>query len=309
MYQSLVNAIVTKKKKVTIEKKDKMKKVNWVIDKYIFEDYETKLADAIVRSGMNVHYYDELKTDIGTFMGKRFTDNDIVIFHGSLQHGRRVEKLPLYPGIFLTLDAYECYKYYGHFGDYLLNNVYRMLGLNDVLRYKQHIFAGFGTDSIFIRPSNGYKSFPGQTLPYKNFEQEFDILTKSYGGLEMDTLVVVSPAREIDEEYRFIVVDGKVVSGSLYMDKHNRSKWEAYYNRGCEDKEAWAFAEKMAKIYQPDKAFTLDVCKLPNGEYKLIEVNSFCCGSMYGNDYDKVVEAVNKLCISEFEDIWGEAHN
>lgn len=285
-----------------------MKKVNWIIDKYIFESYEGKLVDAIKRSGMNVHFYDDLnETNVQRFLNQKFTDNDIVIFHGSLQHGRRVLQTRYYPGIYLSLDAYECYKYYGHFGDYLLNSNYLMMGLNDVLRNKNKIFDTFGNlGSIFIRPSNGYKSFPGQTLSYENFEQEFDILTKSYGGLEMDILVVVSPAVEIDEEYRFIVVDGKVVSGSLYMDKNNRKSWSAYYDRYCGDQIAWKFAEEMAKIYQPDKAFTLDICKLPNGEYKVIEVNSFCCGSMYGNDYDIVVDAINKLCISEFEDIWGE---
>lgn len=287
-----------------------MKKVNWVIDKYIFEDYEDKLVDAIKRSGMNVHFYDDCnETSVQRFLDRKFTDNDIVIFHGSIQHGRRVLQTRYYPGIYLSLDAYECYKYYGLFGDYLLNSNYLMMGLNDLLRNKDKIFDIFKTESIFIRPSNGYKSFPGQTLPKENFETEYDILIKSYGGLDTDILVVVAPAVEIDEEYRFIVVDKKVVSGSLYMDKDNRKSWSAYYDRVCGDEIAWRFAEEMALIYQPDKAFTLDICKLPNGEYKVIEVNSFCCGSMYGNDYDEVVKAVNELCISDFEDIWGEAHN
>lgn len=282
-----------------------MKNVNWVIDKYIFEDYEDRLVEAIRKSGENVHFYDDLKTDVASFMGKRFTDEDIVIFHGSLQHGRRVAKLPLYPGIYLTLENYECYKYYGLFGEYLLNSNYMMMGLNDVLRNKDKIFDTFGNlGSIFIRPSNGYKSFPGQLLPFNNFEQEFDIMTKSYGGLDMDVLCVVSPAVEIDEEFRFIVVDGKVVSGSLYMDKDSRKNWTAYYDRVCYDEIAWRFAEEMAKIYQPDKAFTVDVCKLPSGEYKLIELNSFCCGSMYGNDYDEVVKAVNECCRADFEDVF-----
>jgi len=289
-----------------------MKKVNWIIDKNIFEDYEDKLATAILNSGSNLLFYDDSNgLTIGDFLGKKIrqsAEEEVIIFHGSLQHGRRLSKLPYYPGIYLTLENYECYKYYGKFGEHLLNSNYMMMGLNDVLRNENRIFYRF-TDfynpikSIFIRPSDGFKSFPGQTLPIVNFDQEFDILTKSYGGLDTDILCVVSPGKDIVEEYRFIVIDGKVVSGSLYMDRNNREEWKAYYDKVCEDQKAFDFAVEMSKIYQPDKAYTIDVCKLSNGEYKMIELNSFCCASMYGNDYDKVVSAVNELCINDFNDM------
>lgn len=277
-----------------------MRTVNWVIDKYLFDEYEDRLATAIKNSGMKVRFYDDSKEDsILCFLSDSNID-DIMIFHGSLQHGKTIERVcPLYPGVYLTLDNYECFKYYGEYGDYLLNSNYMMMGLNDVLRSKDRIFDTFKTDSIFIRPSNGFKSFPGQTLPLEKFELEFHILTKSYGGLDMNELVVVSPVQDIEEEYRFIVVDGNVVAGSLYMDKLNRPQWKAYYDKQCEDDAAWRFAIRMAFMYQPDKAFTIDVCRLATGEYKLIEINSFCCASMYGCNYDDVVKAINELCISD----------
>ena len=283
-----------------------MKKVNWIIDKYIFDEYEDRLSTAIKNSGMNVLFFDDAKgISIDNFIKSKFNSiDDIVIFHGSLQHGKRVSNTPVYPGIYLTLDNYECFKYYGYFGDNLLNSNYLMMGLNDVLRNKNRIFDTFKTDFIFIRPSNGFKSFPGQTLPKENFEFEFNVLSKSYGGLELDTLVVISPIQENEEEYRFIVIDNEVVSGSLYMDRNNRKEWSAYYDKLCEDQTAFDFAIKMSKIYQPDRAFAIDVCKLSSGEYKMIELNSFFCASMYGNDYEKVVNAVNNLCISDFNDIF-----
>ena len=88
------------------------------------------------------------------------------------------------------------------------------------------------------------------------------------------------------------------------MDRNNRQEWSAYYDKLCEDQNAFNFAEKMAKIYQPDKAYTIDVCRLGNGEYKMIEINSFFCASMYGNDYKKVVETVNKLAINEYNELF-----
>jgi len=199
-----------------------MKKVNWIIDKYVFEDYEDRLITSIKNSNHNVHIFDDSNgKTLENFLNK-FTEDDIIFFHGSLQHGRRFERMRYYPGIYLTLENYECYKYYGYYGDYLLNSNYLMMGLNDVIRNKEKIFDTFKTSSIFIRPSNGYKSFPGQTLPLDNFYFEFNVLKNSYGGIDLDKLVVVSPAIKINEEYRFIIIDGVPISGSLYIDDNNR---------------------------------------------------------------------------------------
>ena len=250
---------------------------------------------------MKVYSFDYIKNnDIKSFLNKIVSEEDIVIFHGSLQHGRQMSKLPFYPGIFLTIENYECYNYYGHFGDNMLNSNYLMMGLNDVIRNKNKIFDIFNTNKVFIRPSNGYKTFTGQLLSKDNFDIDFDTLTKSYGGLNMNTLVLLAPEQDIEEEYRFIVIDNELISGSLYMDKNNRSDYNAYYDRLCVDKDAISFAEKMSKIYQPDLAYNIDICRLSNGEYKVMEINSFCCGSLYGNDYTKIVDSMNKLSIKEY---------
>ena len=284
-----------------------MKKVKWIIDKYIFEEYEDKLATSIKNSGSDIYFYDEMKNlTFKEFIDKNFTEKDVVVYHGSLQHGRTISHMPIYPATFMTIDNYECYKYYGWFGDNLLNSEYTMMGLNDVLRNKNNIIGTYGRafKGLFIRPSNGYKSFPGQLLDIQGFEESYNLLIKSYDGLDMDTLVLISSAQDIKEEYRFIVVDGEVVSGALYMDEKNMGTYKPYFDKECNDLVAFEFARKMTKLYQPDKAYTIDVCKDMSGVYKLLEINSFNCASMYGCNYDKVVEATNKLAIKEYEDLF-----
>lgn len=290
-------------------------KINWIIDKYLFDEYESKLVDAITASGANMCFYDEMRCcSFQDWVTKCFKQDEIVIFHGSLQHGRQISHLPLYPGVFFTnIDNYECYKYYGYYGNNLLNNKYLMMGLNDVVRQKSNImqmipsygFADRGQEyKIFIRPSNGYKTFAGQLISVNNIEKEIQSIKNSYGGVDPDTLVLLSSVQNIKEEYRFVIVNGKVITGSLYMDELNRKDLKPYYDRPICDGEAFTFATKMASIYQPDKAFTIDVCKTDNGVYKLLEINSFNCASMYGADYGKVVEAVNKLAIDEYNEIF-----
>lgn len=281
-----------------------MKKINWLLEKYIFENYEDRLIAAIENSDNNVIVYDDSEKPLETIL-KKMNKNDIIIMHSSLQDGQKMLRLPYYPGIFLTLQNYECYNYYGYFGDHLLNSNYLMMGINDLLRRKNEIFDYFKSESIFIRPSNGFKTFTGQVLPKDGFELKYDVLMKSYGGIDKGTLILIAPIQEIEEEYRFIVVDGKVISGSLYMNKEYREKWEAFYDKECEDTKAFNFAIDMSKIYQPDKAYTIDICRTSSNEYKIMELNSFCCASMYGNNYDKVVNAINKLCLKEWRDIYG----
>ena len=287
-----------------------MKKVNWVIDKYLFDEYEDRLATAIKNSGSNVYFYDDLcgKT-FKEYITSKFTDEDIVVFHGSLQHGMQLSHLPIYPGTFMTIQNYECYKYYGYYGNLLLNEDYMMMGLNDVLRNKEKIFSCFDKyrnahGKIFIRPSDGFKSFAGQLLSYDNFEQEFNVLIQSYGGINMESIVLVSGLQNILEEYRFVIVDGKVISGSTYFDSENVGTYNPHYDKICTDEKAIQFANDVVKLYQPDKAFTIDVCKIDSGEYKLLEIGSFNCASMYGNDYDKIVNSINELSIKEYNDLF-----
>ena len=106
-----------------------MKNINQVIDKYLFDEYEDRLTTAIKNSGAVVHFYDDLcDKQFKEWVTDKFTEKDIVIFHGSLQHGKQLSHLPIYPGVFMTIDNYECYKYYGYYGDNLLNSNYMMMG-------------------------------------------------------------------------------------------------------------------------------------------------------------------------------------
>lgn len=294
-----------------------MKKINWVIDKYLFDEYEDRLATAIKNSGNNVYFYDDVcGKSFKDWISGKFTQDDIVVFHGSLQHGRQLTHLPIYPGVFMTIDNYECYKYYGYYGEKLLNSEYMMMGLNDVVRNKDLIkkimkqeWYDKSDEKIFIRPSNGYKTFAGQLLNTENLENEIDILLKSYGGVDPETLVLISREEKIIEEYRFIVVDGKVITGSKYMDENNMGTFKAYYDKPVhENSHEFIFAQTVANLYQPDKAFTIDICLIDCGDYeifKVLEINSFNCASMYGADYDKIVSEINKLSIKEYEDIFG----
>ena len=280
-------------------------KPTWIVEKHMFPEYEDKLIAAIERSGATCYLFDD--TDFMRFnfdkdIKNKFTDKDCTIFYGSLQRGRELyTKTNFVPGIFLTIDNYECYKYFGMFGNSLLNSTYYMMGLNDLKRWEPYFQFNNGEDKIFIRPSNGYKTFPGQVINMEKFEEEYETLINSYGGLDMNQLIVVSPYQKILKESRFLVVGGKVIDGCVYMIDGEK------INERIIDEEAFVYAnivvEKLKKEY-PDEAYTLDIAQNENGRYKVLEINSFCCASIYHMDVDVVVNAINDKCEEIHNDFW-----
>jgi hypothetical protein len=279
--------------------------INWIVEKYMFEEYEEKLVQTIRNSGHNCLLVDDTdwRFDFDRDIKTKFKSDDCVFFYGSLQRGRQMLRDTAFiPGIFLTIDNYECYKYYGYYGDALVNGDYLIFGLNDI---KEKIFNHLQTSSIFIRPSNGYKTFTGQLLSKDNFDEEFRVLCLSYGGLDLDQLVLVSKCQSIKEENRFVVINengkNRIIDGNKYMVEREIVKQRIV------DQDAWDYAETVINNYTPDKAFTIDIAKMSDGSYKVLEIGSFCCAGWYNMNLELVVNQINNLVINEYNDYYGLA--
>lgn len=282
-------------------------KVNWVVEKYMFENYEEHLVQVIKDTGHNCLLVDDtnLKFDFDVEIKNKFKKNDCVLFYGSLQRGRQMLRdTPYIPGVFLTIDNYECYRYYKHYGNELVNNDYCLFSLGDLFRdvIRQHIFEFFVTTKVFVRPSNGYKTFTGQLISKENWVEELDVLCKSYGGLDLDTLVLVADRQRIREENRFIVVNengkNRIIDGNTYMID------QIPVNVRLVDEKALEYANTIVNNYTPDPAFTVDIAKMDGGQYKILEIGSFCCAGWYNANLPLVVDEINKLVINEYNNYY-----
>lgn len=119
----------------------------------------------------------------------------------------------------------------------------------------------------FIRPIEDLKTFSGNLFQPGMMKS----LIERYAGyefteLDMQTKVIVAPPKEIKREWRSFIVNGRFISSSLYREgKKHKEDGENI------PEDVISFCEKAVAIYNPAKAFALDICQLDDGSYKIIE--------------------------------------
>lgn len=144
------------------------------------------------------------------------------------------------------------------------------------------------TEPIFVRPCSDRKTFTGLIIEPENFRSwQAQILgiSDGYATLTPETLILSATPKQIFKEYRFFVVDGRVITGSLY-----RVGAHSQLSRDCDDS-ARTLAETAAKIWQPDSGFTIDIALTPVGA-KVIEINCLTTSGFYEADVDAIVGAL-----------------
>ena len=270
--------------------------VKWVLEEICHEDTVEDLKASLKKQGI----------DFKSFVSLPFTDKipdlygkeECVVVHGSIQACQNLQRNTSWiPGPWLNAEALACKNYYAHFGQYLLNSKYAMLPFGELKRCKEFLVDTLGVDGcVFIRPSSGLKCFVGQPIFAEKWDYEVDN-TLGFYDVSPDTLCVVAPPVHIEREWRFIVAEGKVVTGSLYLERKQRVR------KLNESTEALDFAQKMVDTgFNPDPVWVVDVAEAPDGLH-LLEVGAFSCCGLYKCDTDIIVEAVSKAAINEWKDI------
>ncbi len=112
-------------------------------------------------------------------------------------------------------------------------------------------------------------------------EEEFQPLHKN-------TEMLLSSIKEIYNEFRVFVVDGKVVTASMYKQG---SQVIASPNV---DQYVIDFAQQMVDKWQPAIAFVIDVADTPQG-LKVIEINNINSAGFYEADVFKIIDAIDNL--------------
>lgn len=148
-------------------------------------------------------------------------------------------------------------------------------------------------EPFFVRPANDDKSFAGQLMDWDEFaDWRGKIMSQPeserIGTLCPDTRIVIARPKVILREYRFFVVDGEVVTGSLYkIGDTVRSSPDV-------DPDIMRYARDRVDQWRPDRAFVLDVALTSDGP-RVIEANCLNAAGFYACDVQKIVMAVEAM--------------
>lgn len=207
-------------------------------------------------------------------------DQNIVVC-GSVTLARIAKERGWVPGSFLS-ENHDYSKWKENYGNYLLNPD------SKVCRYDQVVI---GDEPVFVRPCKDTKAFTGQVFTKEEFESwRTDVLDLKTGHtvLRPETMVAVAPVKEIQREFRFFVVDSNVITGSQY--KLGRQ----IVHNAIVDDDVLAFAQKMVDLWQPSRAFVIDIAMTDHG-LKVVENNNLNSAGFYACDVMKVVAAVEAM--------------
>lgn len=150
----------------------------------------------------------------------------------------------------------------------------------------KQIIDTFEEDEYFMRPIDDKKSFTGGVFKPSQIKK----LMERYVGYENnefkeDSKVIVSKIKNIKREWRNIVIDGKIISSSLYRENG------VHIEKMGIPPDVEAFCRAALFVYNPAKAFVLDVCELEDGSFAIVEFGCIHNCGFYQSDMPKVMEA------------------
>jgi hypothetical protein len=152
----------------------------------------------------------------------------------------------------------------------------------------------FQSKPFFIRPCADDKLFSGQVMDWGDFsewQKKVIELKETYTTLDYDSPVMVSSPKKIQEEYRFVIIDGKPVTGSMYKSGNT-----VLYREVTESKnpQVFHFVHYLMQphmFWQPSFAYALDIA-LVDGDYAVMEMGNVNSAGLYDCDPQKIVMAL-----------------
>ena len=116
-----------------------------------------------------------------------------------------------------------------------------------------------------------------------------------------DTIVFVSRAKTINEEYRFFIINQEPVAWSTYMVNHE------HHERSTVPVLAMEFAQDFAK-HHTDHPIVLDVGRVGD-DFGAIEINCINSSGFYNCSVDNIVGYLTSYVVEQWADMFHPEFN
>ena len=230
-------------------------------------------------------------------------DNSIKnIVFGSIQNMHKA--LRLKSQLCVNKNDLICYYHDLKVSDYLPFLLFHYLNFcNSYFKYPSQLNSDdFGK---FIKSDSGEKVLTGQVFDDTLFQQIFQ---KQAGVIDSD-LLFLAPRKNVLREFRFWVLDDKIITASEYSWEKEKEPLKEIPPR------IYDYVKSILGTYTPAIGFTLDVGVVgsrdvpdmkPNviyDSFQVLEFNSYSSSGFYGADVGKIIDAVISYEELEFFDL------
>ncbi len=260
----------------------------YVIQKDLFQSNEN-LIESLERLNLKYEIV-EIKPFIDDIEFK--TDRKDVFCFGGLKISRLYKQYGWKPGCLMTSN-HDFNVYKEHYKENLLNYDSKIYKFTDDWDWKDNDF--------FIRPVLDTKVLVRKTYTEDGWKTERNHMLKDrekmieYGhtvSFDENTEIQVASLKSIQKEFRFFIVGGQIITGSLY-----RTGCFINYSNIVDDG-AVEFCKEMIKVFPIADAFVMDIC-LTDGEWKIIEVGCINCAGFYSSNIPSLL-----MALEDFFNYW-----
>lgn len=186
-------------------------------------------------------------------------------------------------GLFFDEDKFSIENYLKHWGEHMLNYGAK------VTTFKQFSEENHDADKLwFIRPDADDKSFNGQVMTTEEIKN-WTVSFQQYENVILDEnkKIVIGEPWSIKKEWRLYIVDGKIVTASMYRKDFRLKK-----TREDIPENMLNFAEARIKEYQPHDCFAMDIA-LCGDAYYIIECGCINSVGFYACEIDKYIQSIS----------------
>lgn len=250
--------------------------MKWILQTNLYREEEDFKIVKETFDKFGIDYFETSISNGKLYPEPELIDNNVMILGGySLM--RYSKEHNFIPGCYT--DNMDMQSWLDNYKNYMLNYDSKILKISEVDE----------DGPFFLRPEKDSKEFSGKTFNNKEeFEQfRIDLLANSIIANE-DTMVVVSSLKCIHREVRFFIIDGEIISASVY--KINGVMRTSPIINEDEIK----FVNEMITLYQPNRAFVMDIALTDDG-LKIVELNCINCSGFYEADIQKIIMELDNI--------------
>ena len=209
-------------------------------------------------------------------------DSGLVMVCGSVTLSKQAHLRGWKPGSFLN-ENFDYEVWSRTYGDAILNADATVTRFDAVPKRRE----------FFIRPTLDDKSFAGKTMNWNRYvEWRDDVLAgkDASSAVTPETLVVTAAPKTIQAESRHYVVDGEIITSSVY-----KRAGRLFASRDV-DEGALAFARERIRQWAPARGFVIDVA-LTEAGYRVVEIGVLNSAGLYDADVSRLVQAMDGMSI------------